>query len=128
MSDTSGDGIIIEEYIDPAEIETEDLEWQGVQQYDQDEWFNEYEPEEAAIPQFSVPDLTEDEALDQDAEIEDEELWEIEQLIREAEMGEEPIPAEWAYWENPELAAWDNTTGAPPESGDVDPDTGEVVP
>lgn len=117
----------ITEYIDPAEVEPDESHL-GPQQYGTDEWFNDYGVEGSDMLQLQRPDVSEFELTEGMSALEDLDLDVVAELEAFAGAYEEPVPYDYQYWLHGETEFPDNAASAPPQSGDVDPATGQVVP
>lgn len=103
------------------------------------DWFNEYGPDASSLVQFQLPDFEDvtlwidepemvpldllEQSLAHDP-VDDEYVLQVDAEL--AQTAEE-VPYEWRYWEHQPDEFVDNSPSAPPEPGDVDPVTGEMV-
>lgn len=109
--------------------EDDEVETLGLVQLPEDEWFNEYGLNDYTIIQAQVPDFNDYELWQMESVADDDDLVEISTIDAENQATATDIPAEWVYWEsNVDPSVYENLPSAPPERGDVDPETGELVP
>ena len=92
------------------------------------EWVNEYGTSANSLVQVQEVDATFEEMTAMESVADELDLVEIDVLDQEVRATEEDVPYSYMYWLHQPGEFVDNTPDAPPESGDVDPDTGELVP
>ena len=103
------------------------------------EWYNDYGPDADNLVQFTIPDFELSQLWEDEPELVSRELMEQEmshdhldddfvtEVVREMDEFAEDVPYEWQYWLHSPTEFTDTTPDAPPEPGDVDPVTGEMV-
>lgn len=103
------------------------------------EWFNEYGTEADNLVQFTIPDFELSRLWEDEPELISRELMEQElshdplddeaviEIVADMDSTAEEVPYEWQYWLHGTTEFTDTTPDAPPEPGDVDPVTGEMV-
>ena len=117
-----------------AEIEEDfsdinlDVESDDPGQRPEHEWVNEYGTSANSLVQVQEVDATFEEMTAMESVADELDLVEIDVLDQEVRATEEDVPYSYMYWLHQPGEFVDDTPDAPPESGDVDPDTGELVP
>ena len=103
-------------------------ELDGVGQPPEREWFNDYGLDTVSNLQVQVPDIDLLELFRQEAVADELDYVEDAEIDAEMRLTEEDVPYDYQYWLHTPTEFPDDAPSAPPESGDVDPETGEVVP
>ena len=91
-------------------------------------WYNEYGAEVNEMLQLQVIDCTFEEMVRMEAVADELDLVDIGALDAEVRLTEVDVPYTYQWWLHGVNEIVDDATSAPPESGDVDPETGELVP
>ena len=119
--------IEIEEDFSDINLDTT-TEFDGVGQPPEKEWFNDYGLDTVSYIQLQTPDMDYLELFRQESVADELDLVEDDAIDREMRLTEATVPYDYQYWLHTPNEFPDDAPSAPPESGDVDPETGEVVP
>lgn len=105
-----------------------DVESDDVGQRPEHEWYNAYGADTNEAVQRQVPDFDFSEYIMAESVADELDLVGIGEIDAEMQTTAEDVPYDYMYWLHTPTEFPDDAPSAPPESGDVDPETGEVVP
>lgn len=105
-----------------------DVESNDPGQLPEHEWFNAYGSDTTSYVQNQLLDATFDEMWEMESVADELDLIEVGDIDAYIAQTAQDVPYDYMYWLHAPGEFADDAPSAPPESGDVDPDTGNIVP